>query len=310
MLQRILGAHDEIYTVGEPWIMLYPVHGLLGEGVSARYDIKKAETAISEFKQYLPKKGEEFYEGARLMCTHIYGSVLSRTNKAYFLDKTPRYYYITKEIYKVFPNAKYLFLRRDPVSILLSFLDTWVKTKYLYAYDVYDDLVLAPKLIAEAQYALGKTALHINYEDLLSRPEQQVSKITSYLGLRNDPEIINYNAKLSERWLYGDKKTVYNHGRPTHVNKPLNQRNLKPQTWRFASDYIEILGPNLIADLGYSYVELRQQLDDIKPSKVNLVFTTSLIGAFEKPSVLSEHFITYLKKIRKSNQRLIDKFIG
>jgi hypothetical protein len=36
----------------------------------------------------------------------------------YFLDKTPRYHYVVDDLFRVFPEAKTIFLWRNPLAIV------------------------------------------------------------------------------------------------------------------------------------------------------------------------------------------------
>ena len=43
----------------------------------------------------------------------------------YFLDKTPRYYWILNEIHELFPEAKYIYLTRNPINVFSSTMTSW-----------------------------------------------------------------------------------------------------------------------------------------------------------------------------------------
>ena len=67
----------------------------------------------------------------------------SDSDSIYFLDKTPRYYLILKELEQVFPDAKFIFLFRNPVQIYASMLSTWGKDtfKVFFKYRFYADII-------------------------------------------------------------------------------------------------------------------------------------------------------------------------
>ena len=104
------------------------------------------------------------------MYQHIYGQVLEPTRKTYFLDNTPRYYYIISELYSIFPNAKFIFLFRNPLDVVNSILNTWVKDDW-YALSQYrDDLIKAPHLLQKGKIELGDSVYVIKYEKLITEP--------------------------------------------------------------------------------------------------------------------------------------------
>jgi len=55
----------------------------------------------------------------------LYNRALEVAGKRFFLDKTPRYYFIIPELKNVFPEAKFIILLRNPLAVLSSILNTW-----------------------------------------------------------------------------------------------------------------------------------------------------------------------------------------
>ena len=104
-------------------------------------------------------------------------------NETYFLDKTPRYYYIIDEIAALFPEAKFIFLNRDPRDTLASVIDTWCNGGFLRLYKHHDDLYLAPKLLSQAYEKYTERSLVVNYEDLVSDHQSLCQRIFEHLEL-------------------------------------------------------------------------------------------------------------------------------
>jgi len=74
-----------------------------------------------------PEGEDAYFQAVRQMTLNLYGGVLQNSGKRYFLDKTPRYYYILPELYRTFPEAKYILLLRNPLAILCSIFNTFVQ---------------------------------------------------------------------------------------------------------------------------------------------------------------------------------------
>ncbi|MGB9458769.1 MAG: sulfotransferase [Bryobacteraceae bacterium] len=167
MLQKVLSAHPEIHTVSEPWIALHPLFALRMAGIAADYNSDLARTAIREFLGRLPEGEEAYWEGVRRMLTHLYGRALREAGKRIFLDKTPRYYFVIPELRRVFPRARFLFLLRNPLAVLASILDTWVRTDSALDLRNYrHDLMAAPALLLAGIRSFGPKAMVPRYEEL------------------------------------------------------------------------------------------------------------------------------------------------
>ena len=125
LLQRILAAHPAVFSVAEPWLMLHPVYALKRGGVNAEYESSLARQGLDDFLSLFPEGEDVYIEALRGMASALYGRALTVEGKQYFLDKTPRYYLIIKELYRIFPQAKFVCLLRNPLAVLASILETW-----------------------------------------------------------------------------------------------------------------------------------------------------------------------------------------
>lgn len=311
LLQRMLGHHSQIHTVAEPWIMLPTIYALRDRGYEAEYNSGISSRAIELFIQELPNKKRDFYDGIRLMYQFIYGRALQKTTKIYFLDKTPRYYYIVSELYSIFPKAKFIFLIRNPLDVLNSILNTWVKDNWYALHQHRDDLLKAPKLLLRGQKELGKNAYTIKYKQLISDPEKTISSLCDYIGVNFEPGIFNYNSSKMRKFELGDLQSVYKYKRPKSSNSSKWVNNIQnPQAWRLFKEYLEKIGENTFCELGYSYEECYQQIIDNAPHKFNL--TISLHWLIRKPQDVRYFsfewlFRTYFLKQNRLKQLVHEK---
>jgi Sulfotransferase family len=265
LLQKILAAHPEIHTVSEPWIALHPLFALREQGIDVNYDPRLACRGVKEFLRHLPEGDEAYWEGVRRMLTYLYESALEGSGKNTFLDKTPRYYCVIPELRRVFPHARFVFLLRNPLAVLSSILDTWVKSTDSVRLSPFRyDLMAAPRLILEGIRASGPSASVARYEEITSTPEAAVRRLCGELGITFYAPMIEYGAMPAnrERWEYGDQGTVYDETRPVADRAERWRRVLKqsPKWKTWAHDYLTALGAGLVGDMGYNYEELRAEL--------------------------------------------------
>lgn len=306
LLQRILGSHPEIHTLSEPWLMLYPLYVLQPEGYQAEYNEHFAWSAVQDFLQTLPCGEDEYIEGLRRMYSYLYERAVANSGKRYFLDKTPRYYFIIPELYRTFPEAYYIILLRNPLAVLCSVLNTWVKVNkdWVRVYRFKHDLIRAPRLLLEGVEFLGKQGVIVHYEQLGSDPEGELRCICDRLGVDFVPEMVEYGHHSFTRWRFGDQESIYKHSRPTSQNAEKWVQSLDdPQVWRLAYDYLRLLGRETVEQMGYPYERLRQVLEEQRPHRFRLIFTFSLAWLLRKPPEERKRWERNMVRLMRSLQR-------
>ena len=284
LLQKMLSANKEIHTVGEPWILLNGIYNLKKNGLKAEYSHKLAYIAQKEFINSLPNAKKDYIRSLRLMYGHLYKQALFKSSKTIFLDKTPRYYFIIPEIYNLFPDAKYIFLFRNPAAVMSSFLNTWVKLPILRIKGFEKDLLTAPQMLVSGLKIAEKKPICIKYETLVKNPEKTLQQLCDFLGVVYEPKMVRYGTQgRGSKWVMGDQEQVYKRTEPDISSLDKWEYSLKtPQKWRFIRDYIEKLGPELLEEMGYSYNILKKKIENNTPHPVQRIFTISLNTAVSK----------------------------
>ena len=264
MLQKILAGHPDIGTLPEPWVMLHPSYILKKNGIETEYDIHLAQDAMAGFLSHINATDELLIEGIRAQSGILYKNALLSLKKRIFLDKTPRYYNIIPQLYRIFPQARFIILLRNPVAALSSAMATWFDKdldKFSQDENYTLDMLTGPGKIIEGIHLLGDKAIIIRYEDLVSRPEQVLKNLSKRLRLTFPDNVHNYRKDILPPSKFGDKTGSLEHDKPhaTHSQKwrkTLDTSMLK----NFARQYLEYLGPYLITEMGYSYHDLQRQL--------------------------------------------------
>jgi len=285
LLQRMLGTHPAIHTVGEPWLLLPLLYLLRSKGIQAEYDAWQAHLAVKAFLKELPDGEDEYFKAVRCMVSNLYKQAQSGTKTRYFLDKTPRYYYIIPELVQTFPEARFIILLRNPLAVFCSRLRPMLAENRLFQLRDFgaDDFLLAPALLLAGIDLLGERAVTLRYEDLLNTPEAGLQILCRYLDIEFLPQMVDYGSSDLSQWKFGDKTTVYNRQRtdPAYADRWLDTLR-DPQGWRLVSDYLEMLGPDTIGRMGYSYPELRQTVESCRPVSLALRSTWSLKNLLAK----------------------------
>ena len=151
------------------------------------------------------------------MLGHLYRRALEASGKRFFLDKTPRYHMILPELRRVFPEAHFVFLLRNPIAVLASVIDTWAPDDCVHCLRPFrHDLALAPGHIAEAIRRPDGHSAVIRYEDLAAQPAPAVARLCERLRIPFEPAMLEYGRSEAGQaaFRFGDTGTVYRKSRP------------------------------------------------------------------------------------------------
>jgi hypothetical protein len=214
MLQRILGSHSKVFTHPEPHIISPLAHLGYYENVhQAPYDHINAAEAIREFVKDLPHKEADYLAACRAYTDILYGRMLLTSRKDRFLDKTPANGLVLPFLSQLYPQAKYVVLTRHPLAVLSSYANSFFEGDYPAA--VAFNNIVGRYVPAQAAFMrqMKVPYFHIRYEDLVQNPEKHMAEMFSFLGLRNEPDAVNYGQHAHVEKSYGDPK-VKQHTRP------------------------------------------------------------------------------------------------
>ncbi|MBB2496852.1 sulfotransferase [Aquipseudomonas ullengensis] len=305
LLQKILGGHDDIYTSSEPWLMLHPLYALKDEGIQARYGARLAAQGLQDFISDLPGKGEDFYYAQLRDCyLSLYAPYLQGSGKSRFLDKTPRYYEVFDELQKTFPQAKFIILYRNPLAVLASILNTWVKDDLGKLKEYRGDLYQGIEFLQRDFSAYNNIHI-VRYEELLLAPESTTASLFAFLQLPNQPECIDYGKRPAERWRYGDPRTVYAKSRPDTQHAEAWQQKLGIAEYRkLLSDYLQILGKTGFERMGYDFAQAEQAITKNMPAHSATHTAPSLCQLLQSTDEINKSLDEANKCLHNENQSL------
>jgi len=218
LLQRILFNHPEIHSTAEPWIMLHPIYALKKSGYNAEYNQEIVSNALNNIFSNLKEGKSSYYKAIEQMGEYIYNDLCNNKNVKYFLDKTPRYYFIIPELIKIFPNAKFIILLRNPLAVFSSILKTWIKGDMLKLYKSFNDLCVAPQKLVEGCRILSDKAIVVHYEKILQNPKQEIKNLCDKLDLEFNDKMLNYGKMEVPKGKMGDSIGIIKHSSPSKDN--------------------------------------------------------------------------------------------
>jgi hypothetical protein len=258
LLQLMLSGSPEIATTSEPWIALHPIFALHDDAIDLQYGANVAKRALFDFLRESGTDIEFYKEQISSLLRALYNQAIRHQGKKYFLDKTPRYYTIIEDLHELFPQAKIIILFRNPLAILSSVLNTWVKDDYSLLVNSFDDLMIAPHKLVKFLNEHQKICFKVQYEELVLKPEIIMKDICLFLGTQYSENMIEYGERLNADWKFGDQVGIRNSTRPNIETVEKWKDGFKqPQDKLLACSYIESLGEQLIKNMGYDYNELK-----------------------------------------------------
>lgn len=253
LLQHVLSNNSNVATVNEPWLLLHFCGLQRPDLMSASFDYDQAFEATTSF---LKSTGQQdlFFENLRDFLLKTYVPVGATLEAKYILDKTPRYYEILPFIRKVFPEAKIILLKRNPLSVLSSIIETWKIKNIPQLYSYHRDLLHAPFLMHN--FLVNNSDKNIRvvmYEDLIQQPENVVSALYDWLGIDYQASVMNFASNTKSEGIFGDKSEMILKGEVVR-NTDKWQKKLDSNIWKsFFLGYLNFLGPRFLEAYEYTF---------------------------------------------------------
>jgi hypothetical protein len=263
LIQRIIAAHEGVSTASEPWLLLPHAYSLRRQGVDAEYVHPLLVEAIEDFGERLPRGEDDYIEELRAFALRLYEKAAG-PGDTYFLDKTPPYSLVVEEIMRLFPEAKFVFLWRNPLSVLASLVRTWGPWHPTFmSADLFTGL---PRLIA-AFDANRDRAHAARFEDLVSGEEQHWRSLMGYLELEFDPSSLSRFADVELSGRMGDPTGPKQYSAlSSEPEGKWRQTLANPLRRQWARRYLHFLGAERLAVMGYDEERMLAELDSLPTS--------------------------------------------
>lgn len=265
-----------INTKSEPWLALPIFYALRSEGLNSIYSHRTLSTGVKGFVNALPEGVNDYYACASKFLQELYVRSSDEKTK-YFIDKTPRYHLIVNELLDAFPDAKFIFLWRNPLAISASMIKTYGNGKWvLYMFLV--DLYLGVESLTKA-YSENKTrALAVSYESLVAKPDTELTKVASYLGIDEMPDLTGKLESADIMW--GDRTGQYQYNTVTTRSLDTWKKVMSnPYRKSWGRKYLDWIGRDRLDIMGYDINELQAEIKSI-PTCYQYYFSDIIRGFY------------------------------
>jgi hypothetical protein len=252
LLKEMLDRHSKLAIPSESYFIpqLWDRHGprpdreaiLADLGRLAR--IREWGVSLDDVRGRLPVEGSFADVIAAVYRTHA-----DAQGKTRFGDKTPAYMQYLELLERAFPGAQYVHIVRDGRDAALSFVAmrrrprfNWARPRRLGDFACQWDFEVRAARRFGATVAAGRY-LELRYENLVADPDLHLRGICSFLGLRFEPEMLEYHDGL-------DATTLQDH--PRLAQPPTTGlRDWREQMSPREVELFEAIAGPLLAELGY-----------------------------------------------------------
>lgn len=264
LLQRILNNHSEIATTSEPWLLLPLIYMIKRTGLVSEYSHTSSYIALADLIKKLPNKEDDFYDSIRLFADSIYSKFCQ--DQKYFVDKTPRYFLIIDDIYKIYPDAKFIYLVRNPLDIIASIMTTWHNNRFLKLYKNYIDIYKGPLLIHDAFKRYQNNSFLVRYEELVTEPNKIIKDLCCYLDIDYSSSLVNSVGNIEKDQNLGDPTGYFKYDSKIS-SQSINSWIIfckNPVRKLFLKRYIEKIGYEFFDFFNYPL----SQVEKVKPGMI------------------------------------------
>lgn len=185
LLRALLDSHS----------MLHAPHELHVRRLTVGFGTSLAEKAMDAL-------GHNQADLEHLLWDRVLHRELARSGKQTIVDKTPANAFAYKRIATCWPDARFVFLLRHPVSIARSWYEAGGEKRS--PEDAALDALRYMKAVQKARTAL--TGLTVRYEDLTRDPESETRRVCEFLGVPWEREMLSYGDRLLLEKGLGDWK--------------------------------------------------------------------------------------------------------
>jgi Sulfotransferase family len=262
LLQRMLATHPDVATTSEPWLLLPQLYALRETGATAEYGHRTAARAIADFAAALPGGRDAYLAEVQRSAIALYERASGAA--AWFLDKTPRYHLVVDEIMALFPDARFVFLWRNPLAVAASMIDSFGGGHWnLDRYEV--DLHGGIDRLVAAHARRDPRAVALRFEDVVADPVAATQAVFELLGLDPAEAAAEAFAGTSLNGRMGDRTGTVAY---TEISgEPIERWRAtmaNPLRKRWCAGYLRSVGPERLAAMGYDYEELARQVAGLR----------------------------------------------
>ena len=204
LFREILNNHDRVFipkaeSLFIPFLVkkygINPNFDSHNNKISLKKDLVRSVYCINMSVSFDDLNNKEFDDILNMnswqyIFQYLFDNLVNKSKKnVIFGDKTPSYIYHLPLLFRVFPNAKFLHIIRDPRDQAVSAKKAWNKSVYLSASNWYKSIMSVKNFVAVNNI----NYIELKYEDLIINPKLLLNKIFSFLDLEFNENLITFD---------------------------------------------------------------------------------------------------------------------
>jgi tetratricopeptide (TPR) repeat protein len=218
LVERLLDQHPKTKSSGENEALTFSLANL--------YTQQQSQKAFN-FTQYYQQNAE-----------HLASNYYQFTNikNAIIIDKMPHNFIYVSAIIAIFPEAKIIQMRRNPVDLALSIYSQHFNDSHNYACqlsDIANAIFNANQLMNFWQKKYSDNIIDINYQQLVSEPEKTAQDIFKFCNLDWQQQFLNFYKKNNASFTFSELQVR----KPINTNKVNYWKNYQQEMQPFITKY-------------------------------------------------------------------------
>ena len=185
LIEQILASHSQV----EGTMELADIPRLV-QDLQGRENIDSSP----RYPGILSELGAQDYQ--RFAENYLRDTLAYRTGKPRFIDKMPNNFRHLGLIHLMFPNARIIDARRDPIACCFSNLKQLFASGQQFTYSI-DDITryyrMYVELMAHWDYALPRKILRVHHEQVVDDLESNVRRILDFCGLEFEANCVEFH---------------------------------------------------------------------------------------------------------------------
>ena len=179
----------------------------------------------------------------------------------HFVDKSPPYCLVAEELMQIFPEAKFVFLWRNPLSVIASMIETWGPWRPTFM--TADLFVGLPRLLA-ARAAHQDRSHSLRFEAMTAGDRGTWQGLMDYLEVDFDEGALSSFAAVEIEGRMGDPtgRHAYN-ALSSDPEAKWKATLANPVRREWCRRYLRFLGEERLAAMGYDQRTLIAELEEL-----------------------------------------------
>ena len=185
LLERSLGQHPDVFSAGE----LPHFANALTAAVSARTSVPRVSR-----RELVAASAEVDFRSLGL--DYIARTRPATSQRAHFIDKLPLNYLYCGPIHLSLPSARIIHLTRHPMATCYAVYKTLFKNAYPFSYELREIAryyAAYRRLMSYWDAVLPGIVLHVSYEGLVEKFDNEIRRVLAYCGLPWHPPCLEFH---------------------------------------------------------------------------------------------------------------------